>query len=54
MFENIDVQPKKFWGLVGVKIKRAGIPKTLLHNDSIASEPGAKAELCNEYFFHPI
>ena len=50
-FENIDENPKKFWGLVGVKSKKAGIPKTVIHDNRLASEASEKAELFNDYFF---
>jgi hypothetical protein len=50
-FDDINQNPKKFWGLVSQKTKKGSIPHKVNLNGTDATDPIDKANLFNRYFY---
>jgi hypothetical protein len=50
-FENIDSNPKRFWGLVSEKSKKKSIPAEMYYNNVYVSKPKDKAEAFSNFFY---
>jgi hypothetical protein len=49
--QDLDVNPKKFWGIVSSKNKKGAIPDKVKLDNAEAILPKDKAELFNKFFF---